>query len=194
MEHTLIRDIDKVLIGRDEIARRVQEMGAELANDLAEAVKGEGDAPEDAGHIVFIPILTGSIVFVADLIRHMPMKLSLELVAVSSYPGKSMESKGVSIRSALPDDLEGKHVVLADDILDSGRTLAMIRSLVEEQNPASVRVCVLLEKKIEGYTPPIRADYAGFEIPDEFVVGYGLDYNGLYRNHPEIVTLKPEAL
>ncbi|TVQ61613.1 MAG: hypoxanthine phosphoribosyltransferase [Phycisphaerales bacterium] len=188
------RDLDRILIDRARIAERVREMGVELARQLEGELQAEGASPDEAGHAVMIPVLTGSMIFVADLVREMPMKLSLGLVAVSSYPGKSMQSKGASIASELPPDLAGKHVVIADDILDTGNTLALVKRLVLEKKPASVRVVVLLRKILPGHTPPIEADLVGFEIPDEFVVGYGLDYDGLYRNLPEIAVLRPEAL
>lgn len=183
------RDIERILIGREKIASRVREMGSRIATDLVREV-GDDRA---SGRIVFIPILTGAVVFVADLIRHIPFKLSLGVVAVSSYPGRSMESKGAAIRGELPRDLKGKHVVIVDDILDSGQTLGLIQDLVMEQEPASVRIAVLLSKNVPRKRE-VRADYVGFEIPDAFVVGYGLDYDGYYRNLPDVATLKPEAV
>lgn len=187
-------DLDKTLVSRERIATRVAELGASLARDLERDLTASGHSPDQ---IVIIPVLTGALVFTADLIRCLPLKLSLRLVAVSSYPGKSMESKGVSIASELPKDLADKHVVIVDDILDSGQTLAVVRGLIEKQNPASVRCCVLLRKppsarKAGGHE--VRVDYVGFDIPDDFVVGYGLDYDGFYRNHPEIATLRKEAV
>jgi hypoxanthine phosphoribosyltransferase len=185
------RDIDRVLIDRARIAERVHEVGAQVGEDLRRAIGGDGTAA-DHGQLVIIPVLTGSMVFVADLIRHLPIKLRLELVGVSSYPGKSVESKGVSIRGELPRHLRGKHVLVVDDILDSGHTLDVVTRLIGEQQPASLRTCVLLRKPGKarvGFAP----DYVGFDIPDEFVVGYGLDYDGYYRNLPEIATLRAEA-
>ncbi|MEM1329220.1 MAG: hypoxanthine phosphoribosyltransferase [Planctomycetota bacterium] len=187
-------DIERVLIPRERIAARVAEMGEQIAEDLRRAVEAEGHDAAERGHVVMLPVLTGALIFTSDLIRNMPLKLSLGMVAVSSYPGKSMESKGASLRSELPKDLSGKHVVVVDDILDTGNTLKLVRDVVAEQSPASVRVCTLLTKRIEGYTAPIEADYSGFDIPDEFVVGYGLDYDGLYRNLPDIAVLRREAL
>lgn len=187
----MLRDIERVLIDRERIAARVREIAAAMSADFARDTAHLPE-PERDGRIVLMPVLTGSIVFVADLIRHLPHKLSLGLVAVSSYPGKSVESKGVSIRGELPGDLEGKHVVIIDDILDSGQTLDVLSRLVRERRPASVRLCVLLRKPGKAKLD-VRPDYVGFDIPDEFVVGYGLDYDGFYRNHPEIVTLRPEA-
>ncbi len=183
------RDIARVLISRDKIRARVAELAARIAADTP-FDPGESDD----GSLVLIPVMTGAMVLTADLVREMPFKLRLQLVAVSSYPGKSMASKGAHIASELPGELEGKHVVVIDDILDSGHTIAVLRKLIEKHHPASLRVCVLLEKQ-RGDGPPVaKADYVGFSIPDEFVVGYGLDYDGYYRNHPEIVTLKPEAI
>lgn len=139
-----------------------------------------------------MPILTGAMVFAADLIREMPMRLSMRLVTVSSYPGATTVSKGAALRGAIPADLGGRHVVVIDDILDSGHTLALVRELVLEQNPASLRLCVLLDKKV-ARSVEIRPNYVGFEIPDAFVVGYGLDYDGYYRNLPEIAVLEGSA-
>jgi len=187
----MLRDLEKILISRDEIAERVRDIADRLATDLQRELDAEG-ASESDHRVVLIPIMTGSVVFVADLIRCLPMKLSMELVTVSSYPGQTMASKGAHLAGDLPDGLEGKHVVLIDDILDSGRTLQLVRSLVLDKKPASVRTAVLLDKRARRAVP-IEPDYAGFDIPDEFVVGYGLDFDGYYRNLPDIATLKPEA-
>ncbi len=185
MEH----HVGRVLISRDRINDRVAELGQKLSEDLAAALRAEGDDTLDhPDRVVMVPVLTGAIVFVADLVRHMPLKMSLRLVSVSSYPGQSKKSKGASLRGALPNDLEGRHVVVVDDILDSGQTLALVQEAIMEQNPASLRFCVLLDKQVEK-TVDMKAEYTGFEIPDEFVVGYGLDYDGFYRNLPDIMVL-----
>lgn len=184
------RDIDRILIDRERIKKRVAEMGRQLSDDLVRTLGAEGNrALDHPDRVVMLPILTGGIIFVADLIREMPMRLSMRVVTVSSYPGATTKSKGAALRGALPHDLEGRHVVVVDDILDSGQTLALVRDLIAEQKPASLRLCVLLRKDVRRAVP-IEADYVGFDIPDEFVVGYGLDYNGFYRNMPDIVTLK----
>jgi hypoxanthine phosphoribosyltransferase len=188
-------DIEQVLISRLRIAARVRELGGTIARDLALDLAADPPSPDGRPaeeRIVLIPILTGSIVFVADLIREMPLKLSIEVVGVSSYPGKSMESKGVSIRHELPRGLAAKHVIIVDDILDSGQTLDVVTRLVREQAPSTVRTCVLLRKPGKAKVD-FKPDYVGFDIPDEFVVGYGLDYDGFYRNYPEIATLRREA-
>jgi hypoxanthine phosphoribosyltransferase len=181
-----------VLISRDRIADRVRELGRQIASDLRAELEGEG-APGSEGQVVLVPILTGSIVFVADLIRQIPLMMSLRVVAVSSYPGTAMVSKGAKIRGELPADLAGRHVLIVDDILDSGRTLGLIRSVIAEQRPASLRVCVLLRKEVGRPDQDWEPEYVGFDIPDEFVVGYGLDYDGYYRNYPQIATLRPPA-
>src|SRR3954463_6550594 len=173
-------EVERVLIDQERIGARVRELGRQISRDLLEDIARSGN-----DHIVLVPILTGSIVFVADLIRQMPLKLSLGVVAVSSYPGRSMQSKGAAIRGELPRDLAGKHVLIVDDILDTGRTLSLARSVIAEQKPASLRLCVLLRKLI-AREEEVAAEYVGFDIPDEFVVGYGLDYDGYYRNSPGV--------
>src|SRR4051812_690149 len=180
-------EVERVLIDQERIGARVRELGRQISRDLLEDISRSGN-----DHIVLVPILTGSIVFVADLIRHMPLKLSLGVVAVSSYPGRSMQSKGAAIRGELPRDLAGKHVLIVDDILDTGRTLSLVRTVIAEQKPASLRLCVLLRKLIPR-TEEVTAEYVGFDIPDEFVVGYGLDFDGYFRNYPGVAVLKREA-
>lgn len=188
---TMDRDIERVLVSTEEIARRVGELGEQVASDLGARMTADQQA--EGTSVVLVPIMTGAVVFLADLMRQMPLKMRLGLVAVSSYPGKSLESKGASIAGELPPDLGGKHVVIVDDILDSGQTLALVRRLIGEQKPASLSACVLLEKHRQ-HAEGVIAEYVGFHIPDEFVVGYGLDYDGQYRNYPAIATLKPERV
>lgn len=189
----MVADVQSVLIDRTQIAIRVHDLGRELAKDLQDELKHEGD-PDGHERIVFVPILTGALVFTADLIRELSLKLSLRVVAVSSYPGTSMESKGAKLAGELPKDLSGKHVVIVDDILDSGQTLGLIDELVRTQKPASIRICVLLKKPPEVRKREVHVQYVGFEIPNEFVVGYGLDYDGYYRNLPYVGVLKKEAI
>ena len=178
-------DIDRILIDRHRIAQRIADLGAEIRRDL--------DDLDDESEIVLVPILTGSIIFVADLIRHLPHKIRIGVVTASSYPGATTQSKGAQIAGALPRDLEGKHVLIIDDILDSGSTIRLIRQEIAKRHPKSLRTCVLLRKTIPSAleTP---CEYIGFDIPDEFVVGCGLDYNNYYRNLPDICVLKKEAL
>ena len=177
---------ERVLIDQDRISIRVREIADRMLQDLPGATGGhaeEGDA------VVMIPVLTGALVFTADLIRCMPIAMSVKPITIHSYPGKATTSQGASLRDPVPAGLEGRHVVVVDDILDSGATLALIRARILEQRPASLRICVLL-RKLKERQSEVEADYAGFDIPDEFVVGYGLDYDGLYRNLPDIRVLE----
>jgi len=183
-------EIDRVLLTREDIADRVRALGRALSSELESKLHAEGEDPEGhADRVVMLPVMTGAFVFTADLVREMPLKLSIRLVAVESYPGTSTSSKGAALRGAMPTDLEGRHVVIVDDIHDSGRTLALLLELCREQGAASLTSCVLLDKEV-AKDVDVPADYVGFAIPDEFVVGYGLDYDGYFRNLPEIVTLK----
>jgi hypoxanthine phosphoribosyltransferase len=180
--------IDRVLITRDRIASRVAEIGREISADLHAQ---PGVDAGDGQRIVMVPILTGAMVFVADLIRAIDLKMSVRPITVSSYPGAATSSQGANIRGELPTDLRGCHVILVDDILDSGRTLGLLRRVIAAQAPASLRIAVLLSKsKPTGRDEEVAVHYSGFTIEDEFVVGYGLDYDGYFRNLPDIVTLK----
>lgn len=183
------RRLAGVLIDRTTIARRVAEMGQELADELRGELLREGADLDATGRVVLIPVLTGALVFFADLVRHMPVTMSLQLVSVSSYPGASTESKGARLRGSLPADLAGKHVVIVDDILDTGHTIDLLQRLILEQRPASLRTSVLLRKDVPRSVHP-HIDQYGFDIPPKFVVGYGLDYDGHYRNLPDIRTLE----
>jgi hypoxanthine phosphoribosyltransferase len=178
-------DLDSVLIDQEHIQQRVSELADQIGRDLA-------DLSAD-GEIVLVPILTGSIIFVADLMRRLPLKLRISVVTVASYPGRSVATHGAQIAGALPEDLEGRHVLIVDDILDSGGTIRLIRQIVQARRARSVRACVLLRKKRPAAleTP---CEYVGFDIPDVFVVGYGLDYNNYYRNLPAIGTLRKDLM
>ncbi len=180
----MLPGVERILIDRERIAARVRALGAQIAADVARTESGSAGGDR----VVLVPILTGAMVFVADLIRQMPVRLSLGVVTVSTYPGASVESRGASMRGALPQDLGGKHVLIVDDVLDSGGTIGLVRRLIAEQRPASLRACVLL-RKARAKAAGIGAEYIGFEIGDEFVVGYGLDYDGHYRNLADIAVL-----
>jgi hypoxanthine phosphoribosyltransferase len=174
-----------LLISRSRIAARVAELGEAVTREITSEAGIIGEP-----RIVLAPILTGAMVFAADLIRHIPLKMSIRAMTASSYPGRSMQSQGVQLQGDVPTDLGGAHVLVVDDILDSGRTLGLIRRMITAQRPASLRLAVLLKKiKPDGRDEEVPIDYAGFEIDDQFVVGYGLDYDGYYRNLPDIMTL-----
>jgi hypoxanthine phosphoribosyltransferase len=182
-------ELKRVLIDRGLIAARVSELGQQIAADYSPQTLRAAGAPADTEpQLVLVPVLTGAIVFVADLIRSAPVKMSIRPVTISSYPGTATSTQGAAIQGAVPTDLKGKHVLLVDDILDSGKTLGLLKRLIEAQQPASLRVAVLLRKdeKSGRRQEHVDVDYVGFDIPDEFVVGYGLDYDGYYRNLPDI--------
>ncbi len=197
----MIGDARRLLVPRAQIAERVRELGAQITADLEALSTSTGESvvrwdetgapePVDAGgEVVMIPILTGALVFTADLIRNIPLRMSVATVAVSSYPGAATQSIGATISGDIPRGLSGKHVIVVDDILDTGRTLAAIRDAIMAQQPASLKICVLLRKE-RRRDADVDADYVGFDIPDVFVVGYGLDFDGLYRNLPEILSLE----
>jgi len=175
-------DVERVLVSAEAIAARVDELAAALRRDLA--ASGAGDEG-----IVLMPVMTGSMLFVADLVRRLPQKLRLELAMVSSYPGTATTSRGPRLALPVPQGLAGRHVVLVDDILDSGQTLRFLRGEVLRQQPASLRAVVLLRKPSRA-PADLPCEHVGFEIPDEFVVGYGLDFDGLYRNLPFVGVLR----
>jgi hypoxanthine phosphoribosyltransferase len=144
------------------------------------------------GHeeLTLVAVLTGALVFLADLLRHLPLRTRVEVVSLSSYPGPAVRSQGVSFRLKPPEDLAGRNVLILDDILDTGQTLACLLEHVRAQRPASLRSCVLLRKRRTDLAGRVEPDWVGFEVPDDFVVGYGLDHDGLYRNLPDIRALE----
>ena len=180
-------DIDRVLIPADRIAQRVRELAGQITRDHVEP-----NLPADS-QITIVPILTGAMIFCADLIREMPVRMKIGLLSVSSYPGTSTASTGPTLQANSLGEIRGRHVLLVDDILDSGETIKMIVPLLKDSGAATVKTCVLLRKDRPS-ARAVKADYIGFDIPDEFVVGYGLDYDNYYRNLPDIVTLRREIL
>ena len=180
-------DVERILIPQAKIAQRVRELAAQITADHGPAALPNG------GEVTIIPVLTGAMIFTADLIRQLPMRMKIGLLAISSYPGKSTAAGELRVVSQKTGDLRGRHVLIIDDILDSGGTVRHVRGMLSEAGAATVKVCVLLRKPTKGArgTP---VDYVGFEIPDEFVVGYGLDFDDHYRNLPDIVTLKGDVI
>ncbi|MFK7960551.1 MAG: hypoxanthine phosphoribosyltransferase [Phycisphaerales bacterium] len=180
-------DLERIIVDRERIAARVRELSARIEHDLASDPISE---PDDSS-LVLVPVLTGAMIFVADLIRHLPRRLRISAMTASSYPGTATRSQGHVELGEMPRHLAGQDVIIVDDILDSGRTLAAIRDALSALEPRSLRTCVLLRKDV-ARAVPVEADYVGFDIPDEFVVGYGLDYDGLYRNLPDIGVLRED--
>ena len=175
------KDIAKVLLSEEQIQNRVREMGAQIARDY------EGKNP------AMVCILKGAVMFYTDLLRATPIKLTMDFMAVSSY-GKHTKSSGeVEIRKDLSTSIENRHVIIVEDIIDSGFTLTYLTRMLAARGASSIAIATLLDKpsrRAPGIT--LKSDYYGFEVGNEFVVGYGLDYAETYRNLPYIGVLKPE--
>lgn len=179
-------DIARILLHHDEIRARVREVAREIVGVYVTAE--EPDPP-----LTLVPVLAGSIIFVADLIRELPVKMKIGLVQMSAYPGPRTQAQDAKTLIELSGDLRDRHVLIVDDILDSGKTLGRVRRILRQYEPRSVRSVVLLRKP--GKAPAdVRADFVGFDIDDEFVVGYGLDFDDHYRNFPHIGVLRPELM
>ena len=175
------KDMAKVLFSQEELQTRIRELGAQLSEDY------RGKTP------TMVCILKGAIIFYTDLVRSMDIPLTMDFMAVSSYGNSTKSSGEVEIRKDLSTSIEGKHVVIVEDIVDSGFTLTYLTRLLNTRGAKSIKLCTLLDKpsrRAPGIT--LRADYSGFAVGNEFVVGYGLDYAELYRNLPYIGVLKPE--
>ena len=175
------QDLARILIPRDRIQERVRELAREI--DEAYADDSEG--------LIIVPILAGSIIFLADLIRYLPFKMRIGLMTLSRYRGGTTVGGETKLVQDLSVDIKGRHVLIVDDILDSGGTLKAVRGHLMEREPADIKVCVLLRKTAKA-PKDLVADFVGFDIEDVFVVGYGLDYDGHYRNWPDIGVLRPE--
>jgi hypoxanthine phosphoribosyltransferase len=180
-------DIDRVLISRQQIADRVRELARQITADAAGLRRAQ---PSRGGDMTIVAIMTGALVFCSDLIREIPISMKMGLIMVSSYPGASIRAQSAQVLGRHLGDIRGHQVLVVDDILDSGGTISQVVPMLRDLGAADVRSCLLLRKDRPS-ARKVHADYVGFDIPDEFVVGYGLDFNGLYRNLPEIVTLKP---
>jgi hypoxanthine phosphoribosyltransferase len=173
-------DVEEILLSGEEVQARVAELGAQLAADYA------GHDP------VLVSVLKGSIIFLADLVRAMPIPLSIDLMEVSSY-GASTESSGqVRILKDLSTSIADREVIVVEDIIDTGLTLNYLLRYLHDKGPASIRICCLLDKPARRLAE-IEIDYRGFTIPDRFVIGYGLDYGERYRNLPYIGVLRPSV-
>ncbi|TYO96279.1 hypoxanthine phosphoribosyltransferase [Desulfallas thermosapovorans] len=172
-------DVEKVLIPKMEIDKKVQELGNNISRDYA------------GKELLMVGILKGAVVFMADLIRAMNIDVRVDFMAVSSYGASSKSTGVVRILKDLDKSIENRHVLIVEDIVDTGLTLNYLLDVLKTRDPASVRICTLLDKPSRREVN-VPVDYSGFSIPDEFVVGYGLDYNEKYRHLPEIFVLKKE--
>ena len=172
-------DIKKILIEEKELQAKVAEIGAKVTEDY----KGK--------ELLIVCVLKGAVVFVSDLIRKIDLPLDIDFMAISSYGDNTKSSGVVRILKDLNMSIEGKHVLIVEDIIDSGLTLAYLVENLRSRGPESVEICTILDKK-ERRTTTLDIKYTGFQVPDEFVVGYGLDYAEKYRNLPYIAVLKEE--
>ncbi len=179
-------DIAVVLYTREQIAGRVREIGQALSHDFA------GVEQEHPNGMVLISVLRGATLFMADLVREIDVSVEMDYMEISSYGNGAHSSGVVRILKDITSDIKGRHVVIAEDILDSGLTLKYVIKNLQSREPASITVVTLLRKKTHAQAQ-INCTYVGFECPDEFVVGYGLDYAERYRNLPYIGILKPEV-
>ncbi|VQI57062.1 hypoxanthine guanine phosphoribosyltransferase [Streptococcus pneumoniae] len=176
----LENDIKKVLVSHDEITEAAKKLGAQLTKDYA------GKNP------ILVGILKGSIPFMAELVKHIDTHIEMDFMMVSSYNGGTASSGVINIKQDVTQDIKGRHVLFVEDIIDTGQTLKNLRDMFKEREAASVKIATLLDKP-EGRVVEIEADYTCFTIPNEFVVGYGLDYKENYRNLPYIGVLKEEV-
>jgi hypoxanthine phosphoribosyltransferase len=174
-------DLERVLFDEAAIHHRLDELAARISDDYRDR------------ELTVVAILNGSVILLADLLRRIPLPLKLDCVSVASYHGATKSVGELIFRQVALPDTAGRHVLILDDILDSGFTLATVRDELEATGPLSVRICVLLKKK-RTRVRSVEPDYVGFEIADEFVVGYGLDYMERYRNLPCIGVLRTELI
>ena len=175
----MTNDIEKVLISEAEIEAAVARVARQITEDYRD---------KDP---IFVGVLKGCFIFMADLMRHVEVPCAMDFMAVSSYAGTS-STGAVKINKDLGQDIEGRHVIIVEDILDSGVTLSYLKQYLLGRRPASIRIATLMDKPSRRKAD-VAADYSCFEVPDAFVVGYGLDYNERYRNLPYIGVLKPEV-
>jgi hypoxanthine phosphoribosyltransferase len=175
------RDIQKVLLTEEQIQKKVQELAGELTKEYADK------------NPVFIGVLKGVVIFFADMVRNMRFPCEIDFMCISSYGGTTTTGNTV-VKKDVSVDLKGRHVVILEDIYDTGNSLTFVRDYLLSKEPASLKICTLLDKP-ERRKPGVTLvpEYVGFTVPNEFVVGYGLDYNEHFRNLPYIGVLKPEA-
>jgi hypoxanthine phosphoribosyltransferase len=172
-------DIETIFASEAQLRERIADLGRQISRDYA------GKEP------VFVGVLKGCFIFMADLVRACDVRCTVDFMVVSSYGSGTVSTGAVKIEKDLSQNIEGRDVIIVEDILDSGNTLSYLREYMEAQKPASIRIVTLMDKP-DRRTANVTADYVGFTIPDAFVVGYGLDYDQRYRNLPYIGVLKPE--
>ena len=174
------KDVKEILFSEEQLKERVAQIAAQIDRDYA------------GKELMLVSVLRGSFIFMADLVRAITVPCTVDFMAVSSYGAGTVSSGQVQITKDLSEDITGRHLLVVEDILDSGNTLSYLLEVLRARKPASIRLCTLLDKP-ERRVKPVRLDYTGFTIPDAFVVGYGLDYDEYYRNLPYIGVLRPSV-
>lgn len=174
-------DILEVIVSEEELQSKIKELGKQITEDYKDK------------NLLLVSVLKGSVVFMADLMRAIDLKCRIDFMSVSSYGSGTKTSGTVKIIKDLDIDIRGYDLLIVEDILDSGMTLSYIKKILMDREPKSIKICTLLDKPERRQVEDIKADYKGFIIPDEFVVGYGLDYDEMYRNVAYIGALKPEV-
>ena len=177
----MIKDIEKVYYSEEQLNEIVVRLGKQISEDYKDK------------NLLLVSVLKGSVVFMADLMRAITVPCAIDFMCVSSYKSGTESSGVVKIVKDLDINLEGYDLLIVEDILDSGKTLSSLKKILTSRNPKSIRICTLLDKPERRVVDDIFADYSGAEVPDEFVVGYGLDYDEKYRNLPYIGVLKREV-
>jgi len=177
--HYVEKSISSLLLTEEDIQKRVREIGAQISKDY------------EGKELVAVCILRGCVMFFADLMKSISIPMRIEFMAVSSYGGGAESSGSVKIKYDMENDIRGKDLLIVEDIIDTGITLSNLKEMLESRHPSSIEICCLLDKK-DRRTTEVPVKYTGFEIPDEFVVGYGLDYDSLYRNYCGVGILKRE--
>lgn len=172
------KDVKEILVSGDEISKKCKELGKEITKDY------------EGKDLLLIGLLKGSVPFLAELSKYIELDIEFDYMDVSSYVG--IQSHSLTIKKDLDQEIDGKHILIVEDILDTGKTLTTVRAMLLERGAASVEIATMLDKK-EGRAYPIEAKYVGFDIPDEFVIGYGLDFEQKYRNLPYVGILKEEC-
>jgi hypoxanthine phosphoribosyltransferase len=181
-------DVASVLVTEEQIRDKITELAKQLAQDYVERCPGTGRSTD----LLLVGVLKGAVMFMTDLARALPLPVQLEFMAVSSYGSATSSSGVVRILKDLDRDIAGRHVLIVEDIIDSGRTLSWLLKNLEARGPASLEVCTLLRKP-DAVKVDVSVRYVGFDIPNEFVIGYGLDYAERYRDLPYIGTLDPSV-
>ena len=174
------KDVKEILFSEEQLKERVAQIAAQIDRDYA------------GKELMLVSVLRGSFIFMADLVRAITVPCRVDFMAVSSYGSGTVSSGQVQITKDLSEDITGRHLLVVEDILDSGNTLSYLLEVLRARKPASIRLCTLLDKP-ERRVKPVHLDYTGFTIPDAFVVGYGLDYDEHYRNLPYIGVLRPSV-